>query len=249
MDVAKSVLTKIRGEFPKAKLFCDLVVDLFSTENLNSVFDFYIASYSRYRDNLHLWKNYACDGQGFAIGLAPNLFGIEADNPNQKSNEINFVSPVRYGEPIGGDLHRPAIECAARIVADTVARKAKAMSDIDRGMPFFREMANRLISADLILNCLIMKGLEWLPEGEVRQFILGESVNLKPYVSTRTRGSEIVPFITHSMPLQRADRIVEIVIGPAAPADAEDFACSLIAPFHRDPRSIIRRSAVSYPVP
>ena len=47
------------------------------------------------------------------------------------------------------------------------------------------------------------------------------------------------------MPLQEPGRIVEIVIGPAAPSDAEDFACSLLAPLHSDPRSIVRRSQIS----
>ena len=46
------------------------------------------------------------------------------------------------------------------------------------------------------------------------------------------------------MPIQRPGSIAEIVIGPAAPADAEDFVCSLLAPFHSDPRSIIHRSTI-----
>lgn len=249
MNVANALLAKVGCELPKAKIFCDMVVDLFSEKNLDSVFDFYISSFSRHGDNPHLWKNYACDGRGFAIGMAPRLFSIEADRPSQKSDKMHFVSPVRYGEPASDDLYQPAIRSAARIVAETAGRKPQAMIDINRGLPFFREMANRLISTELILHSLTVKGLDWSPENEVRLFILGEKINLKPYVTTRNRGSEIVPFIKGRIPVHRADSISEIVIGPAAPADAEDFACSLIAPFHSDPRSIIRRSTIAYPAP
>ena len=69
MSVANTVLSDIGDRLPKAKIFCDLVADLFSAENLDSVFDFYIASFSRHRDDPHQWKNYARAGEGFAIGL------------------------------------------------------------------------------------------------------------------------------------------------------------------------------------
>jgi hypothetical protein len=69
MSVANTVLSDIGDRLPKAKIFCDLVADLFSAENLDSVFDFYIASFSRRRDDPHQWKNYARAGEGFAIGL------------------------------------------------------------------------------------------------------------------------------------------------------------------------------------
>jgi hypothetical protein len=244
MEVAKAVLAESGARWHKAKIFCDVVADLFSTDNLNSVFDFYIGSFSRSHDDRHQWKNYAANGEGFAIGLAPRLFGIEPDRPDRRPDEIAFVSPVSYGDTAGRVLHRPAIESAVRIAAETAEHKAAAMQDINRGMPFFRELANRLVAAELILNCLTVKGPRWEPEHEVRLFILGERANLAPYVSTRSRGTETVPFIKHRMPLREPGSITEILIGPAAPADAEDFACSLLAPFHSDPRSIIRRSAL-----
>ncbi len=99
------------------------------------------------------------------------------------------------------------------------------------------------------VNSLIVKDLSWAPEHEVRQFILGENANLAPCVSMRSRGTETVssvPYIKSHMPLHQPGSIAEIVIGPTAPSDAEDFACSLLAPFHSDPRSVIRRSAISY---
>jgi Protein of unknown function (DUF2971) len=196
------------------------------------------------RDDLHQWKEYAARGEGFAIGLAPRLFAIEPDRPDRKPDEMAFVSPVSYGDPAARAIHRPAIETAVRIAAETAEHKAATMQDINRGMPFFRELANRLVGAELILNFLTQKGPGWEPEQEVRLFILNERARLADYVSKRWRDAEEVPFIKHRMPLREPGSITEILIGPTAPADAEDFACSLLAPFHSNPRSIVRRSAL-----
>lgn len=116
------------------------------------------------------------------------------------------------------------------------------MCDINRGMPFFRELANRLVASELILNCLTVKGTDWQPENEVRLFILGRRTHMMPVVSTRLRGTETVRYIKHRMPLRTPGNITEILIGPKAPPDSEDFVCSLLASFHSDPRSIVRRS-------
>jgi hypothetical protein len=118
------------------------------------------------------------------------------------------------------------------------------MHDINRGVPFFREMADHLLANELVLNCLIAKDAKWAPESEVRQFILGESTKLASSVSTRCRDGKAVPYIKGDMPLRQSGGIAEILIGPAARSDAEDFACSLLAPFHSDPRSMVRRSAI-----
>lgn len=225
-------------------MFCDMVDDLFSTENMRSTFELYVASFSRAPDDLNQWQVYAAKGQGFALGLAPSIFGIEAER-DRKPHEHVFVAPVSYGPDAGRLLHLPPIERAAQVVAGVVNRKAKAMSDVNRGMPFFDELGKVLIATELLLNCLTMKDSQHAQEQEVRLFIVGEVAKLAPYVSTRTRDDEVVPFIKSDMPLQEPGRIVEIVVGPAAPPDAEDFACSLLAPFHPDPMSIVRRSAIS----
>ena len=87
----------------------------------------------------------------------------------------------------------PGIQSATRIVSETVKRKANAMTDINRGMPFFDGMAKQLLGRELILNSLAVKALKWSPEQEVRQFILGETANLAPYVEMRSRGTEPIP--------------------------------------------------------
>jgi len=240
ISVAKKVLAG-----PKVKIFCDMAADLFSTDNMHRTFEFYVGSFSRERDDLRQRQVYASNGRGFALGLAPHLFAVE-DKPGRKPHENVSVAPVHYGDDAGRRLHLPAIESAAQIIAQTVERKAKLMHDINKGMPFFDEMGKNLIAAELLVNSLTIKHAAYEHEREVRLFIVGEIATLAPYVSTRTRGSDSVPFIKSDMPLQRPGSIAEIVVGPSAPPDAEEFVCALLRPFHDRPESIVRRSAIPY---
>jgi len=58
---------------------------------------------------------------------------------------------------------------------------------------------------------------------------LGTSDKLVPFVKTRARGSELVPYIPHPWDVREPGAIVEILVGPAAPPDAEDAVRALLA--------------------
>jgi hypothetical protein len=242
MSMARAVLAEIGGRVPKLKVFCDWTADLFSAENMSKTLAFYIASFSRNRDDVHQWERYAEGGHGFAIGFGPKLFAVE-ENLNPPPLENIFVSSVGYGEDTARLQHLPAIKNVTAIILETVQRKAQAMADFNRGIPFFDDMAKRLIAAELIFYSLIVKELKWAPEHEVRLVMYGQISTLAPFVSTRKRDAEIVPYIKKDMPLHEPESITEIIVGYAAPPDAEEFACSLLAPFHSDPRSIVHRSS------
>lgn len=245
IDIAKEVLAEIaKREGPKIKFFCDMVADLFTVKNMRDTFELYVASFSRAPDESNQWEVYSSKGQGFAIGLAPSLFSVKPQR-EQKPHEQIFVAPVCYGPTAGRLLHLPPIERATQIIIKTIKRKYKSMYDINRGMPFLEEFATTLVSSELLLNCLMMKDEQHSLEHEVRLFIIGEIAKLEPHVSTRRRGEETVPFIKSNMPLCKLGNIVEIIIGPAAPPDAEGFVCSLLAPLHPDPMSIVHRSKIA----
>lgn len=243
MTQAKVLLAEVANRQPQLKKFCDWTSDLFSSENIHRTLGFYIASFSRNRDDWHQWEKYADSGRGFSIGLAPSLFAV-VDNPNAPPLDKDFVSGVSYGGTAARLHHKAAIDNITSIVAETVSRKMQAMDDKNRGMPFFDEMAKQLLASELILYSLIVKEVEWAPEHEVRLVICGQVETLAPYVDTRLRDGDptLVPYIKKNMPLRDPGVITEILIGPAAPPDAEEFACSLLEPFHSDPRTIVRRS-------
>jgi hypothetical protein len=104
MDIARALLQEIGVRKPKVKIFCEMVIDLSSTKNMDRTFGFYIASFSRSRDDLYQWRKYGQNGPRFAIGLASKFFAIE-DKPNRQPHEKVFVSPVYYGADADRMLH------------------------------------------------------------------------------------------------------------------------------------------------
>jgi len=246
MSVALDLLTEIGARSDgRIKIFCNMVTDLFTHENMRSAFEFFIASFSKDGDDLGQWRAYGDNGRGFALGLAPRMFAVE-DKPNRQPHENVFVAPVVYGEQAGRQYHMPGITKAIEIVGETVVRAGDLMQDINVGMPFLDEMAKALIASQMIFTSLTTKHEGYRHEQEVRLIILGQDKNLKPHVSTRARGSEIVPFVKSDMPIQSKDSIAEIVIGPAAADTADEFVSNLLKPFHPDPQSVIRHSVIPY---
>jgi hypothetical protein len=222
------------------KMFCEMVDDLFQHRNFTDIFGFYIASFSRARNDLGQWRAYADNGRGFALGLAPHLFEA-VNNPDPMPNEY-YVVPVLYGEKAAEQRYRVAIEAATTIVR----ANRPHLSDKNVGIPFLRRMADELIAGQLILTSLTVKHEAYSHEKEVRLVMLGMRDRQKPYLKTRIRGSEIVPFMEGEMPLRDKDCIVEIVIGPAAAALAKDAVQSLLQSFGIKRGDVIRDSGIPY---
>ena len=67
---------------------------MFKHTSFQSTLEFFIASFSRCRDDLGQWRSYADNGRGFAIGFSPRIFSVTKDPPVGKPAE--FVGPVSY---------------------------------------------------------------------------------------------------------------------------------------------------------
>jgi hypothetical protein len=244
--VAKDVIRMVAaGADGRVRLFLDMLADLFSLDNFSDTLEFLIASFSRERDDLGQWRAYADNGRGYALGFAPVLFGI-VEGPVHEPNENVFVGSVLYETSDVSTRHHQAVEKAASIFLQAADANFLLMQDKAVGIPFMREMANTVIASPLIWNCLTSKHPAYAHEQEMRMVILGMRDRLLPYVATRIRGSEFVPYIVHKMPLRQPHSIVEIVVGPAAPADAERSVQMMLHSLGADPNLPIRRSDVPY---
>jgi hypothetical protein len=118
MDIVHRLLNDIgeRAHDGLVKRFCAKVDYLFQHRNFSDIFGFYIASFSRNRDDLGQWRAYADNGRGFALGLAPHLFEV-VNTANPKPTDY-VVMPVVYGEQKAKERYRAAIEKAADLVAN-----------------------------------------------------------------------------------------------------------------------------------
>lgn len=201
----------------RAQLFLDCFIDMFSSESFNETFEFYVGSFSRKRDDLGQWRAYADNGRGFAIGFAPRLFGNDVPPVNTLDH---FVGPVTY-TPEGLDaLCTQPITKAAKAFLLAANANADLMNDRRIGIAFMQQMVREMIPL-MIWRSLTAKHPAYDNEGEVRLVILGALEKVLPFVKTRLRGSEIVPYIPLPWDTQKSGNVVDIMIGPAAPPDTE----------------------------
>jgi Protein of unknown function (DUF2971) len=212
----------------RACLFLQMVNDLLSSENFDDTLRFFVISLSKARDDLGQWRSYGDNGRGFALGLAPEVFA-PTDVTDLKPNEIAAVGPVSHDDDIIRARHAAPIGRATDILLKTVTANVDLFRDKNVGIPFMRNLANELLASPTIWNCLTSKHAAYQHEQEVRLIVLGLAANLAPYVETRDRSGVTVPYVVRPLPIEKAEAIVEIVVGPAAPCDAEDKVRSLLA--------------------
>jgi hypothetical protein len=241
MGVVHRLLGELRqGCDELVEAFCARVDDLFQHRKFSDTFGFYIASFSRNRDDLGQWRAYADNGRGFALGLAPHLFEA-VENPNPKATEY-VVMPVVYGDSATVPRYRNAIEKAVSIVQES----RQYLTDKRVEIEFLRRLANELIAGQLIGISLTVKHAAYSHEQEVRLVMLGTQKAQQRDVKTRIRGAEVVPFMEGEIPLRDKDGIVEIVIGPAADVSTRDAIQSLLKSFGVDRIGRISVSDIPY---
>lgn len=112
IDIARDVAQHIaNGADGRVRLFIDYLLDLFRHDNFASTLEFFIACFSRARDDLGQWRAYADNGRGVAIGLSPSF--------------LRFTTNRLQGSfPISSDLF-----------ATTSTRSAADMAHVSRRRP------------------------------------------------------------------------------------------------------------------
>jgi hypothetical protein len=233
------------GADSRVRLFLECLADMFSSKNFSATLEFFIASFSRERDDLGQWRAYADNGRGYAIGFAPRVFRI-VDKPDRKPHENVFVGPVLYDVGEVTTRHHLAVDEAAAIFLGAVDANADLVRDKAIGIPFMQDLARAIIASPLIWNSLTSKHPAYAHEREVRLIILGLRNKLMPYITMRLRGSEIVPYIVHRLPIREPHNIVEIVVGPAAPVDTERSVRTMLNSLDVDRNVGVNRSDIPY---
>jgi hypothetical protein len=83
-------------------------------------------------------------------------------------------------------------------------------------------------------------------EDEVRLVILGRKTIFRKYRRTRQRNGKAVPYIESHLPLQKRGSIVEIIIGPDAPKNAERYVKTILKDAGIKFAIPVRRSKIPY---
>jgi hypothetical protein len=156
MEMARSVAASLTpGADGRARLFLETFSDMFRHENFEATLDFFIASFSRARDDLGQWRAYADNGRGFAIAFSPRMFTVTDVPPTDRLPE--FVGPVSYTNDEIHTGYRPPIAEAARVFLEAANANAELVRDKAIGIPFMQTFARELIASPLIWRCLTSK--------------------------------------------------------------------------------------------
>jgi Protein of unknown function (DUF2971) len=103
----------------RVEAFLKTFSGMFKHAKFQATLDFFIASFSRSRDELGQWRAYADNGRGFAIGFSPRIFSITNKRPDGKPPE--FVGPVSYKGKKVLERFRAPIQKAVDIFSATLA--------------------------------------------------------------------------------------------------------------------------------
>ncbi|UQR62376.1 DUF2971 domain-containing protein [Bradyrhizobium sp. C-145] len=205
------------------KHFCGCLEDMLVTNGLASPFDFYLFSLSRHRDDPGQWRQYGRNGQGFAIGVTPLLLQPDTDVLSAQANENLHIGRVIYGDRETKARHRLVIRKAAAITSQVV-RRNRQWIDLVRPVSYLAAMAREVLASQLIWNCLTAKEMKFANEREVRGIVMGVRNRFDAHRKMLgTRAYIEVPLL-----LRTPSAIAEILVGPNAPAGAEDKVRALL---------------------
>ena len=210
-----------------AKQLIESVRSILTSDKLGSALHVFLACFSRKRDDLGQWRAYGDNGRGFAIGFAPPMFAIE-DPAFQTHIEKIYLGSVVYDQTEALSRHREAIGWALDDFLAAARLNPHLMKSSVKRDAFLQEMRTSLIASPLIWYSLTAKHQAYRDEDEVRQVLLGAGDDLKPYIQTRVRGSEIVPYVAAPWRVRHKGMIEEIVVGPAASFGAEEAVIAML---------------------
>ena len=193
-------------------------------EKLEERFGFYFFSFSSHRDHSRQWTDYGDAGSGFAIGFSPALFQIDRYGPSPRAKENRIVGEIVYGRNAACARHRLGVRKLAEI-AERVERDHPPVAPDDL-QAWFNRMNLEFLAAVFIWNCLTAKACKFCCEQETRYIILGIRSAFDG-CSKRHRGRDYVE--TPPLSLSEPGNIAEILVGPSAPAGAEEMVRDLLA--------------------
>jgi hypothetical protein len=198
------------------RYFCASLLDVLDNNSFTATFEFYLFSLSRHEDDPQQWREYGDKGRGFAIGFAPHLFAPTEMTLHEQANENLHVGRVIYGEEEIEARHRRVIEAAAQITS-RVAWANRSLGDATKPSDYFIAMVREVIASQLIWNCLTAKHKGFANEREVR-FIVMNLIKRFDGLREQIKGKT---YIEAPIRLKQPGSIMQILVGPAAPACAE----------------------------
>ena len=224
IDIAKRVVREVaEGDNPVVNSLLHGLHGMLDLHKMNDIYEFYFFSFSRHRDDREQWKVYGRKGSGYSIGFAPELFQPNQSKLLPQANQNVFVGKVLYGRDATRDRHRRTIRRLAGIV-DRTSRAHPLLVCGKLGHAWFDAMNRAALTQQIIWNCLTANAASFKDEQETRYILLNEAAAFDPFRKNfRDRNYIETPLL-----LTERGNLTEIIVGPDAPAGAEDIARALL---------------------
>lgn len=222
LDIAREVLQEVgRSDDWFEKHFSLCLLDIIDSNSFTDTFEFYLFSVSRHRDDPQQWSTFGDKRKGFALGFAPTLFRGDTKQLSPVASENAFVGKVLYGEEAIRARHAHVIGRAAKITSEFGHRHPQLVRQV-KPSTYLSAMGKELLADQLIWNCLTGKHERYQGEQETRFVIMGMRERFNSLRKIFTEKNNEKNYVEHPLPLKAPNHIVEILVGPDAPADAED---------------------------
>jgi hypothetical protein len=241
LGIARRVIAEV-GESTDAptRHFCACLLDLLDSNSITETFEFYLFSLSRHQDDPQQWREYGNKGRGYAIGFAPGLFEPTQNDLNEQANENVHVGRVLYGNAATEARHRSVIETAASITSK-VAWANRSLPATVKPSDYLVAMTREVIASQLIWNCLTAKHEQFRNEREVRYIIM----NVVAKFDAHRKFFKGKPHVETPLRLKAVGSIIEILVGPRAPSDAEAKISGFLKANGYPDSVAVRRSTVN----
>jgi len=158
-------------------------------------------------------------------------------------NEAIVVAKVIYDETTALARQVEAIDLALAIVSRFIAKEIP--QNQDAGLRFLQALSVEL-AAPIIFNSMTSKHPAYVNERETRVLLVNDIAKLTPYIKTRVRGSELVPYIPMKMSLKTPGSITMVRVGPAGLPGAEDGVEKLLGAQGLPVAGLVSRSSIPY---
>ncbi len=192
-----------------AKIFLKPLVEDVGFDRIKSRFEFYSASFGQ-KDDPRQWTDYADNGKGVALGLAPKLFSITKSGDFKPEEKI-FLGKVEYGEPSAKIRHAAVVDSAVQTVKQ--AYKQGLLLKAEDEEAFLHLMAAE-ICVEILWNSVTTKADKWSHQAETRLLVVNDLKN--PSIEIKNASKR--PRVEIPQPLLKAN-ITEIMMGPKASDD------------------------------
>ena len=208
-------------------------------------FRFYSASFCERGDDAFLWREYAANGEGFALKLSP----VVLSEPPAAAPLTVMNQAIRLRMIYDRNEATRVLEKVVEQGLNTVrAAGLSGSTDPRVGTTFLHSISVHFVWYVLAMATRFKKPC-FSPEHELRLLLLNEKEKLAPLEQTLSSGKRFVKY--EFVPSLRARGVLEeITIGPRAPSNSEPHVrqllldCGYPTDIDGEPVTVVRRSAV-----